>query len=177
MSHYPVITAASGRQFAASAVGLVAFIINEQEQILMLSSPKRPGKWEPPNGAYDGNETLLDGLLREIREEAGEQIRVRPLCALHTYTFRYDDIVQYMVSIAYLFVHEGGDVVPGDDMAGSQYRWLSSSDVDSGAYDIIVPRSQPWMFHRAVQLYRLLKDAPLVEQQPDWTGIRNKYGD
>ncbi len=177
MSYPPVITASSGRQFAASAVGLLAFIINEQEQILMLSSPKHPGKWEPPNGAYDGNETILEGLQREIREEAGDQIQVRPLCALHVYSFRYDDIVQYMVSIAYLFVYEGGAVVPGDDMAGSEYRWLNLAEVNSGTYDIIVPRKQPWLFQRAVELYRLLKDAPPVEQQPDWTGIRNKYDD
>jgi ADP-ribose pyrophosphatase YjhB (NUDIX family) len=171
------ILASSGRVFNACAVGLVALIVRADERILMLAHPKRPNKWEPPNGAFDGNETILDGLMREIREEAGEQIQVRPLGALHTYTFRYDDSIRYMVSIVYLFAYEGGEVIPGDDMAGSQVMWMSANEATNGAYDIIVPSEQPWLFKRAVDVYRLLKDAPPVIQQPEWTGKKNKYGE
>lgn len=167
----------SGRVFNASAVGLVAFIVREDERILMLAHPQRPTRWEPPNGAFDGGETILDGLLREIREEAGEHIQVRPLGALHSYTFRYDDSIPHMVSIVYLFAYEGGEVIPGDDMAGSQVLWMSADEALSGLYNIIVPSEQPWLFQRAVDVYHLLKDAPPVNQQPDWTGKKNKYGE
>jgi 8-oxo-dGTP diphosphatase len=171
------IIAKSGRVFNASAVGLVAVIVREDERILMLASPNRPNKWEPPNGAFDGGETILDGLLREIHEEAGERLQVRPLGALHTYTFRYDDSIRYMVSIVYLFAYEGGEVIPGDDMAGSEVLWMSADEATSGLYNIIVPSEQPWLFQRAVELYRLLKNAPPVNQQPTWTSTKNKYGE
>jgi ADP-ribose pyrophosphatase YjhB (NUDIX family) len=176
---WPRITALSGRTFAAAAVGLLAFIVREDEHILLLAHPQRPNQWEPPNGAWDGNETILAGLRREIAEEAGTDLQVRPLGTLHTYTFRYDPTIPYMVSIAYLFACEGGTVRPGDDMAGSASRWFNVAEIASGQYEILVPRHQPWLFERAVLLYRLLKDAPPVEQQPDWAalGIRNKYGE
>jgi 8-oxo-dGTP pyrophosphatase MutT (NUDIX family) len=50
------------------------------------------------NGGLDAEETILDGMLREVREEAGTEIRVRPLGAIHAYTFRFDDHVQFVSS-------------------------------------------------------------------------------
>ena len=142
----------------------------------MLSNPKRPGKWEVVNGALDGGETILEGVLREVREEAGPAIRVRPLGTLHAYTFRYDDDVQYMISIAYLLAYEGGEVLAGDDMAGSEIQWMSLAELESGEVDIIVPQAQPWLFRRAVDLYRLWKGAADVMLQPHFDETtRNKY--
>jgi len=173
----PIISDASGRRsFACSAAGLLAFIVNDREEILLLSNPKRNGKWEVVIGALDGSETILEGVLREIREEAGPAIRVRPLGTLHAYTFRYDDDVQYMISIAYLLAYEGGEVLAGDDMADSEIQWMSLAELESGEVDIIVPQAQSWLFRRALDLYRLWKDAADVMLQPhlDET-TRNKY--
>ncbi len=176
-SHNKIISK-RGRKFAASAVGLVAFIVRNDERILMLSSPKRPDKWEPPNGAYDGDETILEGVMREIREEAANEIMVRPLGALHAYSYRYDDVLQFMVGIAYLFAYEAGEVHAGDDMVGSQIKWMSVEEAESGNYEIIVPQKQIFLFRRAVELYRLWKDIPSIDLQPTYTANdKNKYGD
>lgn len=178
VSSHSKIISKNGRKFTASAVGLVAFIVREDERILMLSSPKRPDKWEPPNGAYDGDETILEGVMREICEEAGKDIQVRPLGALHAYSYRYDDVVQFMVGIAYLFAYEGGEVQAGDDMTGSQIKWMSVEEAESGNFDIIVPQKQVYLFRRALELYRLWKDAPAISLQPIYTpDDKNKYGD
>lgn len=156
---------------------MLAFIVDEHQRLLLLSSPKRPDKWEVVNGALDAGETIVDAVLREVREEAGPHIRTRPLATLHTYTFRYDDNVQYMISIAYLLAYEGGEVVPGDDMADSQYGWFSVDEIESGTMEIIVPQKQHWLFRRAVTLYRALKDEPAVELQPHFdANTKNKYG-
>ncbi len=171
----PVIVAADGRrQFACSAAAVVAFVINQQEQILLLSNPRRPNQWEVINGALDREESILDAVLREIREEAGSELKVRPLGTVHSFTVRYDDNVQYMLSICYLLAYEDGAVIPGDDMAGSQYRWCSLTDIAS--LDIIVPRPK-WLFQRAVELYRLWKDQSPVGLEPGHApGHTNKYG-
>ncbi|MCP5097745.1 MAG: NUDIX hydrolase, partial [Chloroflexi bacterium] len=70
----PVMVDANKRPFAASAVALQAIIINEQEQVLLLSSPQRNlnGEWQIISGGLEAEETVLDGVLRETAEEAGE---------------------------------------------------------------------------------------------------------
>ena len=53
-----------------------AFIVNQQEHVLLLqrqsTNPHAPGAWEIPGGRLEPEETLYDGLRREIREECGE---------------------------------------------------------------------------------------------------------
>jgi 8-oxo-dGTP diphosphatase len=172
----PIVTDTRGRQFAYSAAGVLAFIINTDEQFLLLSNPKRPEAWEVMNGALDAGETILAAVLREVGEEAGGAVQVRPLGTLHTYTFRYDDIVQYMISVAYLLVYESGEIAAGDDMQGSEARWVTLDEIERGDVDVIVPQNQSWIFRRAVELYRLLKDQPDVELQPLYDETtRNKY--
>lgn len=173
----PIIVDTRGRRFSASAAGVLAFVIDRDERFLLLSSPKRPNRWEVVNGALDGGETILDAVLREVREEAGGDLSVRPLGAVHAYTYRYDDIVQHMISIAYLLAcGEGGEVRPGDDMAGSAFGWFSLEQIERGEIDVIVPQKAAWMFRRALDLYRMLNDQPSVELQPLFdSSTRNKY--
>jgi 8-oxo-dGTP pyrophosphatase MutT (NUDIX family) len=173
----PIITDAAGqRQFTCSAAGVLAFIIDPDEHFLLLSNPKRDGKWEVVNGALEAEETILEAVLREVREEAGEHVQVRPLATLHTYTYCYDAHVQYMISVAYLLAYEDGDVNPGDDMAGSQFRWFTLDEIERQQANIIVPTHQLWLFRRAIQLYRLFKDQPPIELQPRWDETtKNKY--
>ena len=59
---------------------------------------------------------LLEAALREVREEAGHHVRVRPLGVVHASTFEYDARVRRMISVVFLMAHEGGAAVPGDDM-------------------------------------------------------------
>ena len=65
------ITATSGRSFATFPAAVVVPIVNKREELLLLESQRRPGLWEPVNGAVEEGETLLEAALREVREEAG----------------------------------------------------------------------------------------------------------
>lgn len=155
------------RRFACSPVAVQAIVVSPDEKILLLSSPVRNpgGAWQVASGALEAGETVLDGTLREVSEELGSDIRVRPLGTVHVQTFRYDENIQYMIGIYYLFVYEGGEVVPGDDMKGSQYRWWSLSELEDEQVKISVPPGQKWMFKRAIELYRLWKDQAWVLQE------------
>ncbi len=106
----------------------------------------------------------MEGTLREAREELGPEIRLRPLGTIHVQTFHYDENVQYMIAIYYLLAYEGGEVMPGDDMQGSQYRWWSLSELDDENVKIVVPPGQKWILKRAIELYRLWKDQTLQLQ-------------
>ena len=158
-------TADRQRRFACAPVALLAFIIDPSERFLLLSSPSRDGGWEVVNGALEAGETLIGGTLREAYEEAGPDLRLRPLGTLHASAFHYDDNVRHMLSISFLLAYEGGTVTPGDDMAGSDYGWFRLDELESGTVTVDVPPGQLWQFRRAVDLYRLWKDER-VELQP-----------
>ncbi|MEM7033236.1 MAG: NUDIX hydrolase [Chloroflexota bacterium] len=156
-SNQPTIMDATGRRtFSCSAAAVQAVIINNREEILMLSSPTRnaDGAWQVISGALEAEETILAGVLREVSEEAGPDIRVRPLGVVHTSTFHYDEQVRYVITVYYLLAYEGGQVIPGDDMAGSEYRWWTLTDLLNGQTKIHLPRNQDWILNRAVDLYR-----------------------
>jgi ADP-ribose pyrophosphatase YjhB (NUDIX family) len=158
-----VTNARGTRQFACVPVAVQGIIVNPSEQVLLLSHPDRSGLWEVVSGAWEAGETLLDGVLREVREEVGQDVRVRPLGLVHAQSFHYDANVRYMVGVFFLLVYEGGAVYPGDDMLGSRYRWWSLREIMDPGCRIQVP--QKWVLERAVELYRLWGDRE-VELQP-----------
>jgi ADP-ribose pyrophosphatase YjhB (NUDIX family) len=172
----PTVTNARGdRAFDCFPAAVLVFVVDEDERILILSNPQSDGGWEVVNGALQHGETILEGALRELREEAGPGVRVRPLGIVHVYTHHYDPNIPNMISICYLMAYEGGEVVPGDDMAGSAVRWASAEDIEDESLRMIAPR-QKWLAARAVELYRLWhdQDRPL-EKGPDEHG-GYKYG-
>lgn len=165
----PFMANAQGtRRFACSAVAVQAIIVNVDERLLLLSSPtrNRPGEWQIISGGLEAAETVLDGVLREVREEAGPQVQVRPLGVVHTHTFHFDAQVPYMIGIYYLFAYEGGAVQPGDDMRDAHYRWWSLEELTTANVQFH-PSTHLWMLQRAVALYRLWKDQPVAPLQPD----------
>ncbi len=169
VSPQPIVVDSAGRRrFACSPCAVGAFIVDERERLLLLSCPDKrrsPGKWEIVSGALEAGETLLEGVLREVREEAGPQIRVRPLGVIHAYTFHYDESVRYMLHVCFLLAYEGGEVVPGDDVAGSEARWVSLDELESGSVEILIPSWYPWLPRHAIEMYRQLKDRSAAELQ------------
>ena len=162
METQPVVVSQRGRPFATSAIALQAIIINEAEQFLLLCSPRRngPTEWQTVSGGLEAGETILEGILREVGEEVGA-IVVRPLTVLHSQTFHYDDNVPFMVGIYYLLGYEGGDVVPGDDMTGSEFRWWGLAELETAVTNRAITLHKSthlWQLRRAAKLYRLLVD-------------------
>ncbi|MBT3533118.1 MAG: NUDIX hydrolase [Rhodospirillaceae bacterium] len=152
----PTITSQSGsRVFACFPAAVLTIVLNDQDQVLLLCHPDRPGRWEVVNGALEAGETVWDGALRECHEELGGEVKIRPITALHAMTVAYDDAVPNMISLIFVAAYEGGAVRPGDDMAGSAQQWADIDDVVAGKVDVIVPRSQPWLFSRAREVYQL----------------------
>lgn len=149
-----------GRRFACFPAAVLVFIVDAQERILLLAHPHRGGAWEVPNGAVDAGESILEAVVRETREEAGADVVIRPLGALHAYGFRYDEAVTSMISIAYLLAYVGGQVEPGDDMRGSAFRWWSLDEIERERPRILRP-AEPWLLERAVTLHRLWQSSAL----------------
>jgi 8-oxo-dGTP pyrophosphatase MutT (NUDIX family) len=156
------IAAASGRSFAAFPAAVVVPIINRREELLLLASPRRPGWWEPVNGAVEDGESLLEAALREVREEAGLDLHVRPLGVVHAATFAYDAQVRRVISVVYLMAHDDGAPVPGDDMRGSRVRWATVGAIESEGVRLVPPMDQAWLRQRTLELFRLWEPQPAV---------------
>jgi NADH pyrophosphatase NudC (nudix superfamily) len=146
----------------------VQAIILDTDERLLLSSPmrNRAGEWQTVSGSLEAAETVLAGVLREVSEEIGPQVQVRPLGVVRTQTFHFDAQVPYMIGIYYLCVYEGGAIQPGDDMRDAHYRWWSLKELLAGPVRFH-PSTHLWMLQRAVALYRCWKDQPAVPLQPD----------
>ena len=163
----PFMTNAQGtRRFACSAVAVQAIILNADERLLLLSSPtrNRAGEWQTISGSLEAAETVLNGVLREVSEEVGPQVQVRPLGVVHTHTFHFDDQVPYMIGVYYLCAYEGGKIQPGDDMHDAHWRWWSIEEL-TAAHIQFHRSTHLLMLQRAVALYRLWKDQPAVPLQ------------
>lgn len=160
----PTIVAENGlRTFTCSPVAVAVLVVNEHEQIL-LGYHNRRQRWEIVSGMLEARETIVDGALRELREEMGAQIRARPLGVLHASTFRYDDNAQFMISISYLLAYEGGEPVPGDDMSNGGYQWAGLDELMSGRTVVGIPHDK-WILGRAIDMYRLWKDENITLQR------------
>ena len=149
----PHITTVDGnRRFACSPVAVLAIIVNQREEILLMAHPDLHGGWQVVNGAMEAGETVLEAALREMYEEAGSSLRVRPLGTVHVSAFHYDERVRYMLSVAYLLAYESGEI---QHMAGSEYRWWNLDEMASEEVELIIPPGEKWLLARAVDLYRL----------------------
>jgi ADP-ribose pyrophosphatase YjhB (NUDIX family) len=164
----PFLTTAQGtRRFACSAVAVQAIIVNADERVLLLSSPtkNRPNEWQVISSGLEAAETVLAGVLREVREEAAPHLQVRPLGVVHAQTFHFDHHVPYMIGLYYLLAYEGGAVQLGDDRRDARSQWWSLEELSATTVRLH-PSTQLWMLHRAVVLYRLWHDQPPVPLQP-----------
>ena len=152
----PILVGTNGRRFAGFAAAVLVFVIDADRRVLLLKAPGRRRGWEIVNGGLEAGETLLEGVAREVAEEAGAGLRMRVLGTVHAMTFHYDDAIPHMISSFFVAEYLGGDVEPGDDMAGSEVRWATLDEVreffDAG--QAMVPQ-ELWLFERALQCFDL----------------------
>ena len=159
-----MVTADGQRGFACFPAAILAFVVNRNDEILLLSHPGRKGAWEVVNGAMHEGESPVAAMLREVSEEAGPDVTIRPVASVHTFLYRFDSAIPAMLSIAYVATYLNGEVVPGSDMAMSDFRWASLSEIESGKLTLSVP-SQLWLYRRAIAVHALFK-AEAIELEP-----------
>jgi 8-oxo-dGTP pyrophosphatase MutT (NUDIX family) len=68
--------------FPRHIVCVTGLIRDAEDRVLLIKSPRRG--WELPGGQLEENESLPDGLTREVREETGFNISVHRLAGVYT---------------------------------------------------------------------------------------------
>lgn len=61
---------------ARHSVSVAAVVVDDQGRVL-VTQRRDNGHWEPPGGVLELNETVTEGLKREVREETG--LNIEPL--------------------------------------------------------------------------------------------------
>lgn len=65
------------------SVSVAAAIFDESGENVLLIKRRDNGHWEPPGGVLELDETIEEGLRREVREETGAEIEVGPLTGVY----------------------------------------------------------------------------------------------
>lgn len=65
------------------SVSVAAAIFDESGENVLLIKRRDNGHWEPPGGVLELDETIEEGLRREVREETGAEIEVGRLTGVY----------------------------------------------------------------------------------------------
>ena len=117
----------------AAAVSAVLF--DRRGKILLLNpertdapvadrDPASRKDWQVVSGKLE-DDSLEAGIARELREELGD-ITFRIVDVIDAHTFRYRE--RSLISVFFLVEYLGGEIIPGDDVAGYDHAWFSPEE-------------------------------------------------
>ena len=92
------------------SVSVAAVIVNDDDRVLAVQR-RDNGRWEPPGGVLELDESIEDGLTREVREETGLNVAIDALTGV------YKNMPRGIVAL--VFVADAGQPV-----GGSSQIWL-----------------------------------------------------
>jgi 8-oxo-dGTP diphosphatase len=124
-------------------LGIGALIFN-RGKILLVERGKEPfkGYWSLPGGVLEAGETLEQGIIREVREETG--LEVKPLKVLEIFERIIRDAhgapEYHYVLIDYICRITGGSLRAADDASGVAWvprRLLSTYQITTGTLPVI----------------------------------------
>ena len=105
-------------------------IVDNKDRILVLmrgaTDPWKPGWWDLPGGHLDGNETPIEGAIREAEEECGltvrnlQKVEMKPMGRVLKYFFVTRD---YDGSVS-LKPNPETDIIEHDE-----YKWMSIEEL------------------------------------------------
>lgn len=102
------------------SVSVAAVITDDQGRALLIRR-RDNGHWEPPGGVLELDETIEDGLRREVREETGLDVELGHLTGV------YKNMSRGVVALVFRCRTIGGSLVPNDEVA--DFRWAVENEV------------------------------------------------
>src|SRR4051794_19881301 len=103
------------------SVSVAAVIINDQGQVLMTQR-RDNGHWEPPGGVLELDESIIDGLRREVREETGLDIQPERLTGV------YKNMPRGIIALVFRAHVTGGTPAHQTDET-VRLQWLDVQDI------------------------------------------------
>jgi len=132
------------RRYPKRPVLGVGALIFKRDKILLIERGKEPlkGYWSLPGGGLETGETLEQGVIREVREETG--LEVKPLKVLEIFERIIRDAQgapeYHYVLIDYICRVTGGDLRAADDASRAAWvprRLLATYQITAGTLPVI----------------------------------------
>ncbi len=99
---------------ARHSVSISAAIVDQSGRVL-VTRRRDNGHWEPPGGILEMDESILDGLSREVLEETG--LTIEPI----RLTGVYKNMTRGIIALMFLARVTGGRISTSDET--SQVEW------------------------------------------------------
>ncbi len=120
------------REFPSSPLVGVGAVVVDLGRVLLIRRGTEPlkGQWSLPGGMLELGESLMAGVVREVREETGLAVEVVELVELLDRIHREEDRVRYHYVIAdYLCRLTGGVLQAASD--ADAVRWVERAEWNS----------------------------------------------
>jgi ADP-ribose pyrophosphatase YjhB (NUDIX family) len=111
------------------SVSVAAAIVDDNGRFLAIRRADN-GRWEPPGGVLELDESIEQGLIREVAEETG--LRVKPLAL----TGVYKNMERGIVALVFRCAIVGHTAQPRDEV--DEVGWLAPDELSrmSEAYSV-----------------------------------------
>jgi 8-oxo-dGTP diphosphatase len=107
---------------AHHSVSVAGVVIDENGRILVIQR-RDNGHWEPPGGVLERDEPIVEGLLREVREETGLVVEPMALSGV------YKNMRLGVVALVFRCRLVGGTLTENSEVTG--FRWVAESEVSA----------------------------------------------
>lgn len=119
------------KTFPTHIIAVDGVVENNRGEILLVKQ-RHTGEWCVPGGQVEVGENLIDGLVREIKEESGIDVIVNELVCVSSNTGTYPGyngygIVPTKVMFGFTCTPIGGELGDSDETLES--RWICKDDV------------------------------------------------
>ena len=101
----------------------VAGVVIDDSGLSLVIQQRDNGHWEPPGGVLERDESIIEGLLREVWEETG--LIVEPLAL----TGVYKNMRLGVVALVFRCRPAGGTLTENSEAAG--FRWIQESEASA----------------------------------------------
>jgi ADP-ribose pyrophosphatase YjhB (NUDIX family) len=119
-----------GRTWYRNSVPTVGAVIVSDGKALVARRAADPhkGRFDSPGGFLEAGEEALDGLRREIREELGVEIDVKPSDYINATVHTYGDEDDYVLALSFAARIVSGEPTPDDDVA--EVKWVGPDELE-----------------------------------------------
>lgn len=102
-------------------MSVAAAIVDDRHRVLAIRR-RDNSKWEPPGGTLELEETPIDGLRREVKEETGLEVVPGPLTGV------YKNMTRGIIALVFRCESDGATPVPTNEAA--EVRWMNRSEIE-----------------------------------------------